>query len=141
MIVKFAKDGKNGACEYMQNGTAGDRNKKDKRIQLTIQNCEQIINKTIEQAKINGKNYKDNYKHIILSFAELEELDEQTLRNVAEDFVQLYMQGYKQEDYNYYAEAHIPKILKNNNGEKRHQHIHLFIPKYSTSLQKKIRFR
>ena len=141
MIIKFNKDRRDGACEYMQNGTNNDRDKKDIRIQLTDLSCEESINAVNEYLKKVNKyeKFKDNYKHIVLSFNK-DELDEQTMRDIVNDFVEMYMHAYKNTEYTYYAEAHVPKILTNKNNEERRTHIHIFIHKYSVKLDRRLRF-
>ena len=143
MIIKFNVDRRSGACEYMRNGTNNDRNEKDIRVQLTDLTCEESINAVNEYLKKTDKydKYKDNYKHIVLSFNE-DELDEQTMKDIVQDFVRLYMHAYKNTEYTYYAEAHVPKIKYkyNKNGEKRRRHIHIFIHKYSLELDRRLRF-
>ena len=141
MIIKFNKDRRDGACEYMRNGTNNDRDEKDIRIQLTDLSCEESINAVNEYLKKVNKyeKFKDNYKHIVLSFNE-DELNEQTMRDIVNDFVKMYMHAYKDTEYTYYAEAHIPKIKINSNGEERRGHIHIFIHKYSIELDRRLRF-
>jgi hypothetical protein len=141
MIIKFAKDSREGACEYLANGTRGDRDKKDKRIQLTKDDCYNTIGKVNEYLKKTGKwnKYKDNYKHIVLSFNR-DELNEQTLKNIVNDFVRLYMHAYNSDEYTFYAEAHMPKEKFNERGEERRPHVHIFIHKYSMKLDRRLRF-
>jgi len=141
MIIKFNKDRRDGACEYMENGTAGDRNEKDTRIQLTDWTCEESIGAVNEYLKETGKydKFKDNYKHIVLSFNK-DELSENEMRAIAQKFVRLYMHAYDENEYSWYAEAHIPKIPINKNGEERRGHIHIFIHKYSIELDRRLRF-
>jgi hypothetical protein len=141
MIIKFNRDRKDGACEYMQNGTNGDREKKDHRVQLTDWTCEESINYVNEYLKKTGKwdKYRDNYKHIVLSFNK-DNLDKQTMQQIVNDFIRMYMHPYNPTEYVYYAEAHLPKIKQNSNGEERRGHIHIFIHKYSIELDRRLRF-
>ena len=141
MIIKFNKDRKDGACEYMKNGTCGDRDEKDTRIQLTDWSCEESIGEVNEYLKKTGKfdKFKDNYKHIVLSFNK-DELSENEMRAIAYEFVRMYMHAYNPSEYHWYAEAHIPKIPINKNGEERRGHIHIFIHKYSLELDRRLRF-
>ncbi len=141
MIIKFNKDRKDGACDYMEEGTHGDRNKKDTRIQLTPWDCWESIGAANEYLKKTGKwhKFKDNYKHIVLSFNK-DELTEEKMREIANEFVKMYMHPYNESEYSWYAEAHIPKIFTNENGEERRGHIHIFIHKYSVELDRRLRF-
>ena len=141
MIIKLAKDAREGACSYLENGTEGDRDEKDIRIQLSDLNCYEAISSVNEYLKRTGKwdKYKDNYKHIILSFNN-DLLDEETMKAIVNDFVKLYMHCYSNEEYSFYAEAHIPKMQFNERGEKRRPHIHILIHKYSVLLDRRLRF-
>ncbi len=141
MIIKFNKDRRDGACEYMENGTAGDRNEKDVRIQLTDWDCWESIGAVNEYLKKVGKydKFKDNYKHIVLSFNK-DELTEEKMKAIVNDFVKMYMHAYQDSEYTYYAEVHIPKIPVNERGKKRHGHVHIFLHKYSIELDRRLRF-
>lgn len=141
MIIKFNKDRKSGACEYMKEGTNGDREEKDVRVQLTTLTCEESIGAVNEYLKKTNKfdKFKNNYKHIVLSFNK-DELTEEQMRSITQDFVHLYMHSYNESEYTYYAEAHVPKILTNKNNEERRTHIHIFIHKYSVELDRRLRF-
>jgi len=141
MIIKFNKDRRDGACEYMNNGSNGDRDEKDTRIQLTPWSCEESIDYVNEYLRKTGKfdKFKDNYKHIVLSFNK-DELSEDEMRAIAHEFVKMYMHPYNPSEYAWYAEAHIPKIKVNANGEERRGHIHIFIHKYSLELDRRLRF-
>jgi len=141
MIIKFNKDRRDGACEYMENGTNGDRDEKDTRIPLVDWSCEESIDYVNEYLRKTGKfdKFKDNYKHIVLSFNKDELTDEQ-MRAIAHEFVKMYMHPYHPSEYHWYAEAHIPKIKVNKNGEERRGHIHIFIHKYSVELDRRLRF-
>ena len=141
MIIKFAKDSRDGACDYLESGTGGDRNEKDVRIQLTVLSCEETIGATNELLKKIGKfdKYEDNYKHIVLSFNG-DDLTNEKMRQIVEEYLKLYMHAYDENEYVYYAEAHKPKLKYNKNGEKRHLHIHIFIHKYSPVLNRRLKF-
>jgi len=141
MIIKFNKDRKDGACEYMRKGNNGDRDEKDTRIQLTPWSCEESIDAVNDYLRKTGKydKFKDNYKHIVISFNK-DELTEDEMRAIAHEFVKMYMHPYKESEYHWYAESHIPKIQYNNNGEERRGHIHIFIHKYSLELDRRLRF-
>ena len=141
MIIKFNKDRKSGACEYMQNGTDGDRDEKDTRVPLVDWSCEESIGEVNEYLKKTGKwdKFKDNYKHIVLSFNK-DNLTEDEMRAIAYEFVRMYMHAYDESEYHWYAEAHLPKIPINENGEERRGHVHIFLHKYSIQLDRRLRF-
>jgi len=141
MIIKFNKDRKSGACEYMRDGSNGDRDEKDTRVPLVDWTCEESIDAVNVYLRKTGKfdKFKDNYKHIVLSFNK-DELSEEEMRAIASEFVRLYMHPYHPSEYTWYAEAHIPKIKINEQGEERRGHIHIFIHKYSLELDRRLRF-
>lgn len=78
-------------------------------------------------------NKQDRYLHITLSFRE-SEVDQETLNNVVDEYKSLLMTAYKNDEYNFYAEAHLPKIKyitdrKTGEQVERKPHIHIVIPK------------
>jgi predicted RNA binding protein YcfA (HicA-like mRNA interferase family) len=119
--------------EYLERGTHGDRDKKDKRVPLV--GDLDIADKVAKMGRSRG--YKEAYRNIVLSFGE-EELPVETLERVAEDFIKLYLAGYEEDEHSAYAEAHLPKIKINERGEKRHPHIHIVIPTFSPKLNHRL---
>ena len=133
MLVIFDKQTrKQGVKEYLEKGTEGDRNIKDKRVAL-YGNLD-ITDKVAELCRKKG--YKEAYRNIVLSFEE--DLDEQILENIAKDFIRLYMHPYDESEYTAYAEAHLPKKKINSRGYERKNHIHIVIPKYSLKLAQQL---
>jgi len=141
MIIKFARDAREGACAYLKKGTGGDRDEKDVRIQLSDLSCQETLDATNELLKKLGKwdKYDTNYKHMILSFNG-DDLSYEQMRQIVKDYLKLYMHAYSEDEYIWYAEAHKPKIEYNQNGEKRHLHIHIFVHKYSPVLNRRLKF-
>ncbi|KZQ21261.1 LPD7 domain-containing protein [Enterobacter roggenkampii] len=75
----------------------------------------------------------DRYLHIALPFKE-DYISEEVLKTVVEDFKNSLMNAYNEDEYAFYAEAHIPKIKrvlneKTGEMEDRKPHIHVIIPK------------
>ncbi|MEH4714419.1 hypothetical protein PO360_21840 [Enterobacter ludwigii] len=75
----------------------------------------------------------DRYLHIALPFKE-DYISEEVLKTVIEDFKNSLMNAYREDEYAFYAEAHIPKIKrvlneKTGEMEDRKPHIHVIIPK------------
>ncbi|RSC52127.1 LPD7 domain-containing protein [Citrobacter amalonaticus] len=75
----------------------------------------------------------DRYLHIALPFKE-DYISEEVLKTVVEDFKNSLMNAYREDEYAFYAEAHIPKIKrvlneKTGEMEDRKPHIHVIIPK------------
>lgn len=125
-----------GVGNYYLYGTNGDRDTKDSRIVLHG-NLDTLV-KTIDLA--HQMNYKETYRNIVLSFSE-DYVHGETLEHIVEDFKKQYMAGYDEEEYVFYAEAHLPKIkIKKdaNTGETIHRkpHIHITVPTYSPKLDK-----
>jgi hypothetical protein len=75
----------------------------------------------------------ERYLHITLAFKE-DELSHETMLNITRDFQQFVFAAYGENEYNFYAEAHLPKIksyIHQKSGElvERKPHIHILIPK------------
>lgn len=75
----------------------------------------------------------DRYLHITLAFKE-DEIPHETLRAISEDFRKFMFSAYRDDEYNFYAEAHLPRIKSYENqktGElvERKPHIHIVVPK------------
>lgn len=74
----------------------------------------------------------ERYLHITLAFKE-DDLDPEVMQNLARDFRQFAMSAYDEDEFNFYAEAHLPKIKSYTNrqtGEivERKPHIHIIVP-------------
>ena len=131
MLVIFdRKNRTDGAKDYLENGTNGDRDIKDKRVSLY--GDLNILDKVTKYAK-DVKKYNETYRNIVLTFAE-DELDTNTLEKIANDFIKSYTAGYKDDEFVAYAEAHLPKQKLNSRGEERKPHIHISIATYSPKL-------
>ena len=143
MIARTTR-GQNGLADYLLTGKRSDskltREQKDRVIPL-YGNLE--IFKATEKYLTNYKNYKDNYSHTTLSFSQkdMEKLneieDEQKRDELFKELVLLYLKhhtsGYAlEQEVIAYAEAHIPKILKNEEDKQRLPHIHIAIAKYNS---------
>lgn len=73
------------------------------------------------------------YKTITLSFKE-DEVSVETLRAIVEEFKEFAFSAYEEDEYNFYAEAHLPKIkslVDQRDGRfyERKPHIHIVVPK------------
>ncbi|MFJ3318731.1 LPD7 domain-containing protein [Herbaspirillum huttiense] len=74
----------------------------------------------------------EKYLHITLAFRE-DFLDVATLKAIVEEFKKYCFSAYKSDEYDFYAEAHLPRIksyINNKTGEEieRKPHIHIVIP-------------
>ncbi len=76
---------------------------------------------------------QERYATFVISFRE-DEIQHETLLSITEEFRSFLMYAYEDEEYNFYAEAHLPKlkeITDKKTGEliKRKPHIHVVIPR------------
>lgn len=125
-----------GIRDYYLNGTNYDRDQKDKRVVLS--GDLNTLSHTIDLA--HQMNYKETYRNIVLSFNE-DHIKYETLEAIVNDFKRQYLAGYDEEEYVFYAEAHLPKTKINKDpvtGKITHRkpHIHMTIPIYSPRLDK-----
>lgn len=121
-----------GGKEYLEegqkNGRELSREELDERVilfgdlDLTQLIYQQIPNKGQER-----------YSTFTLSFRE-DEISNEILFNITQEFRQFLMYAYNEDEYNFYAEAHLPKIkeVKDKKTGKmidRKPHVHIFIPR------------
>lgn len=106
MLIRVS-GGSSGIGDYLRNdiknGREHTRDEIDHRIVLGggLETTELII---------NGMNpNSQRYLHITLSFKE-DHVDNKVMSNIVTDFKSFAMQAYNEEEYNFYAEAHILKI-------------------------------
>lgn len=129
MLIRV-NGGKAGIKEYLEegikNGRDYSRDELDERVILDgdLAQAHDIIQSMETDAQ--------RYLHITLSFKE-DHIDEATLKAVTDDFKAFAMKAYREEEYAFYAEAHIPKIKTyqdKSTGElvERKPHIHVVIP-------------
>lgn len=122
----------NGVREYLEegikNGRDYTRDELDERVILygDLELTEMIY----QQIPDKGQ---DRYSTITLSFRE-DEIPNETLNAITQEFKQFFMYAYKDEEYNFYAEAHLPKLKevqdkKTGESVERKPHIHIVIPK------------
>lgn len=108
MLVRV-RGGKDGIAEYLRDGMKSDRemhrDQLDKRICI---DGDLSITDTI--IKTMAKTDKpENYFHVTLSFAE-RDISEEKIREVYEEYKRNIMSSYTEEEFNIYAEIHVPKI-------------------------------
>jgi len=131
MLIRI--DGYNdGGKEYLEEGQKSDReysrDELDERVilygdlDLTQMIYQQIFDKGQER-----------YATLTLSFRE-DDIPYKTLIAVTQELKQFLMYAYEDEEYNFYAEAHLPKVKeiadkKTGKMIKRKPHIHIFIPR------------
>src|SRR6187402_1933065 len=130
MLVRV--DGaKEGIREYLEKGHKQgrefSRDMLDERLVLSgdLEVTDKIITNMTTDA--------DRYLHVTLSFKE-DYVSQETLDAVVRDFRTFAFSAFDGDEYNMYAEAHLPKIksyLNRQTGElvERKPHIHIVIPK------------
>lgn len=130
MLVRIS-GANDGITQYLidgvKNGRDFTRDELDKRVILDgdLDLTDQVISSIPNRGQ-------ERYLHITLSFHE-ERVDEDILKKVTEDYKKLLMSSHEFDEYNFYAEAHIPKIKQITDyrtGEEveRKPHIHIVIP-------------
>lgn len=140
MLIRVS-GGKGGIKEYLEegikNGRDYSRNELDERVILSgdLELTNDII-KTMEGDA-------QRYLHITLSFKE-DHIDEATLNAVTQDFKAFAMKAYQDDEYAFYAEAHLPKIktyVDKSTGEtvERKPHIHVVIPQKNLQTGKRLK--
>ena len=147
MIVRI-KSGKEGIVDYLKTGKMKGRQQireeLDRRVNLEgdLDTTEHIIDKINKE-----KDWTENYHHITLSFSEeiyqkfginpsdadSPEMNVNILKKITAEAKRFYTAGFKPDEVNFYAEAHLPRLKTYKDeltGEiiKRYPHIHIVIP-------------
>ncbi|MFC1118058.1 LPD7 domain-containing protein [Pasteurella multocida] len=140
MIVRFG-GGNKGIAEYlekgMKQGRMFSRDELDKRV--ILEGDLSLTDRIIDSIQDNGQ---ERYLHITLSFRE-DEISNDTLQNIVSDYKDLLLSAYDSDEFNFYAEAHLPKIKQvkdERTGEmiERKPHIHIVIPEVNLLTFKKL---
>ncbi|GJJ05669.1 hypothetical protein RugamoR64_62070 [Duganella rhizosphaerae] len=130
MLIRIG-GGKEGIKEYLENGHKQGReftrDELDERVILAgdLDFTDQLIHDIDSDA--------EKYLHITLSFKE-DVISRDAMENIVRDFEEFAFAAYGRDEYNFYAEAHLPKIksyINQKTGEtvERKPHIHFVIPK------------
>jgi len=137
MLIRIS-GGTGGIREYLETGRKKgrdfSRDDLDERIVLTGNLV--LVDKIIKAMEGKG----EKYLHITLSFRE-DHVDSDTLRLVTKAFEQFAMSAYRQDEYAFYAEAHLPRIKSypnraNSSLIERKPHIHVVMPKINLLTQR-----
>ena len=121
-----------GAQEYLETGNkAGRELHRDELDHRMI--IEGDLDRTRSIYESIPDHGQDRYLTFTLSFRE-DQLNEQVLRDITQEFKQFLMHAYKPDEFNFYAEAHLPKIKyvpDKKTGEmiERKPHIHIILPR------------
>jgi hypothetical protein len=129
MLIRIS-GGSEGIEDYLQHGQKKgrdfDRNELDERIILDgdLDATREII------STVHGDGEK--YLHITLAFKE-DEVSKEALHAITQEFKEFAFAAYDTDEYNFYAEAHLPRIksyIHQQTGEfiERKPHIHAVIP-------------
>jgi len=129
MIARY-HGGAKGIAEYLRTGRKTGREETrdqlDERLVLDgdLGNTDKIIR--------GMKTHGERYLHITLSFGE-DYIPPQTLRAINEDFRSFLMSAHQEDEYTWYAEAHLPRIQNYRDSRtgalvERLTHIHVVIP-------------
>jgi hypothetical protein len=129
MLVRI-HGGQSGIADYLENGQKQGREQSRDELDERV-----ILDGDLEltDAFINSMDKRgDRYLHITLAFKE-DEVSPETLQAITQDFKRFAMTAFEADEFNFYAEAHLPKIkstLHRKTGAlvERKPHIHIVIP-------------
>lgn len=139
MLIRVG-GGKGGIKEYLEegikNGRDYSRDELDERVILDGDLA--LTNDIIQSMETEG----EKYLHITLSFKE-DHIDNATLDAITQEFKAFAMAAYQEDEYSFYAEAHLPKIksyVDKSTGEniERKPHIHVVIPEKNLVTSKRL---
>ena len=106
MLIRIS-GGESGIKDYLEDGQKQGRDysreELDERVILDgdLKLTDAIINKM--------DNDGDKYLHITLAFKE-DEIPSETLKAITQDFKAFTFTAFKDDEYSFYAEAHLPRI-------------------------------
>ncbi|EOC1853657.1 LPD7 domain-containing protein [Vibrio parahaemolyticus] len=139
MLIRV-NGGKAGIKEYLEegikNGRDYSRDELDERVILDGDLA--LTNDIIQSMETEG----EKYLHITLSFKE-DHIDNDTLLAITQEFKAFAMTAYQEDEYAFYAEAHLPKIksyMDKATGDtiERKPHIHVVIPERNLASGKRL---
>lgn len=124
--------GNSGIADYLKDGLKADRHytRDELDIREPIFGDLDITDTIIDTIRNNGQ---ERYLHITLGFRE-SELPTEQVREITKEYVSHLMNAYDDEEFNFYAELHLPKLKRiynseTNSFEDRLPHVHIVIPK------------
>ncbi|HDZ7973562.1 TPA: MobB relaxase/mobilization protein, partial [Escherichia coli] len=106
MLIRV-RGGDAGIKEYLENGQKDgrdySRDELDERVILSgdLELTDAVIN--------NMDKTGERYLHITLAFKE-DEISREKLQEITDEFKKFAMTAYEGDEYNFYAEAHLPKL-------------------------------
>lgn len=121
-----------GVKEYLEEGVKNGRDYSREELdeRLILYGDLDLTDMVYKSIPDRGQN---RYTTFTLAFKE-DEISEEVLKNITKEFREFMMYAYNDVEYNFYAEAHIPKlktVYDKRTGEKieRKPHIHIVVPK------------
>ena len=121
-----------GVKEYLEEGVKNGRDYSREELdeRVILYGDLDLTDRVYKSIPDNGQN---RYTTFTLSFRE-DEVSNETLQAITNEFREFIMFAYEEEEYNFYAEAHLPKlkvVYDKRTGEKidRKPHIHVVVPK------------
>lgn len=130
MLIRI-RGGMSGIKEYLEEGRKEGREfTRDELDERVILDGDLSVTDSIIQS-IDAD--REHYLHVTLAFKE-DEITPKTLREISAEFRQFAMAASRTDEYNFYAEAHYPKIKSYVNAQtgelvERKPHIHVVIPR------------
>lgn len=133
-MIARVTSGKSGIAEYLESGQKAGRSQSrdelDKRVVLdgNLDLTHSII------SDIQNSNQKsDAYYHITLGFAE-KNISDEKIKSIYEEYKELITSSYQDDEINFYAEIHQPKLkrvkhFKTGEMMDRLPHVHIVIPR------------
>lgn len=145
MLIRITKN-VDGIEHYLETGKKAGRDKSrdelDRRVHL--KGDIHAFSEAVKYTQKN-KNWKDNYFHLTASFsAENNDIDNETLRKITDDFLEYYFCDYDKHDLIVACEAHRPIIQSDKDkttGElnQRLLHLHLAVSMLDVTTNNQVR--
>lgn len=135
--------GADGIAEYLRDGIKSGRElgRDELDLRVCLDGNLELTDSIIKSMKHDGRD--ENYYHITLSFAE-SDIDTDVLSAVYNDYKNTLLTAFNDNEFNIYAEAHLPKVKSyrdKKTGEviERLPHVHIVIPKLNLSNDKDLK--
>ncbi|KMK87240.1 relaxase [Pectobacterium atrosepticum ICMP 1526] len=132
MAIIRVRGGNSGIAEYLINGQKQGRdfNRDELDMRVCLDGNLSLTDNVISTINDSGQ---ERYLHITISFRE-SDVSIDKMEKIVDDYKKFLLAAYKEEEFNFYAEAHLPKIktiTDRNTGEEKERkpHIHIVIPK------------
>ena len=131
MLIRV-NGGNSGIKEYLENGQKKDRyhSREELDYRVPLNGNLDITHNIIESMSADIE--RQRYLHITLSFKE-DFISEEMLIDISNEFREFYFKAYNDDELNYYAEAHLPRLKSYRDAKTgeiidRKPHIHIVVP-------------